>query len=417
MVKKISAFMATALGLLLLVYSATRSLNFIGLTLPADKQILAWFGLAALDGGLIAWLLAYLYGSRGGWQRAISLLMIIADLLGAVAMFTLDTLYQTGLNGMTTALTPDEIQMAVLALSGVIALNIAATVAHHLTEPERLKEAAEEEAFSKVEEATLKQISKNADQLAAQLAPTLAADWMSNTRARYTAYLGSGKIPSMIVDSIAKDVPAAPEPARQLETTQDIEEVLFKSTPSVVPAAARSQPAPLASASAARPAGWWNHPAQVETAIRFLADMNAKGWEAMSENERAEYGELIHGVPGLVGKAVGLWRNEVAGPYAAKFDRMATGWFILIPGWIYPLYQAVAKDGSNGLSGDSDRLTVTPANVAEACLSRDGQRPATPEDLVYPWGETDLQPAPQEEAALTMPPLPGFSPNGNGHKK
>jgi len=208
MIKKIGALLVTVLGLLLLVYSATRSLDFIMLTLPADRQILAYFGLAALDGGLICWLLAYQYGSHGGWQRAIAMLMILVDLLGAVAMFTLDTLYNTGQAGMTAALTAEELQTAVLALSGVIALNIAATIFHHLTNPEKLREQAEEEAFSQVEDATLRQISANAQQLAADLAPTLASDWMVNTKARYTAYLGSGRIPAaaQIIDAKARDL-------------------------------------------------------------------------------------------------------------------------------------------------------------------------------------------------------------------
>lgn len=217
MIKRIGALLVTVLGLLLLVYSATRSLDFIMMTLPADRQILAYFGLAALDGGLICWLLAYMYGSSGGWQRAISMLMILIDLLGAVAMFTLDTLYNTGKTGLTAAMTPDQLQTAVLALSGVIAMNIASTVAHHLTDPEKLREQAEEEAFSQVEDATLKQISANAQQLAADLAPTLAADWMINTRARYTAYLGSGRIPSQaqIIDAKSQDVATPSQPAKK----------------------------------------------------------------------------------------------------------------------------------------------------------------------------------------------------------
>jgi len=189
MLKKIGSLLVTVLALALLVYSATRSLDFISLTLPPDRQILAWFGLAALDGGLVCWLLAYLYGSRGGWQRAIALIMIVVDLVGAVAMFTADTLYNTGKTGMTAALTADQLSTAVLALSGIIALNIAATVAHHLTDPDRLKAQAEEEAFEKVESAALGQISKNADKLAAELAPMLADDWMDVTRARYKALL------------------------------------------------------------------------------------------------------------------------------------------------------------------------------------------------------------------------------------
>jgi hypothetical protein len=217
MLKKIGALLATLLGLVLLVYSASRALNFIAMTLPADKQILAWFGLAALDGGLIAWTLAYLHGSRG-WQRPIALGMVLIDLVGAVGMFTLDTLYHMGQSGMTQALTQDELQTAALALSGVIALNIAATVAHHLTDPDRLKEQAEEEAFDKVEDATLKQISQNAEQLAAQVAPMLAQDWADRTRARYLANVG--KQAPLIVDSTAKDAAPAPLPIAWAQPAQ-----------------------------------------------------------------------------------------------------------------------------------------------------------------------------------------------------
>jgi hypothetical protein len=192
MFKKLGSLFVLVLGLLLLGYSASRSIDFIMLTLPADRQILAWFGLAALDGGLIAWLLAYLYGSRGGWQRGISLLMVIVDLAGAVVMFTADTLYNSGQKGLTVAFTPEEMQTFILALSGIIGLNIASVVAHHMTDPEKMKAAAEEEAFSTIEDAALKAIRRNSDQLAAELAVQIADDWTSQTRARYQQALGTG---------------------------------------------------------------------------------------------------------------------------------------------------------------------------------------------------------------------------------
>jgi hypothetical protein len=212
MIKKIGSLMVVLLGLLLLVYSAMRSLDFIELTLPADKKIMAVFGLAALDGGLLAWLLAYLHGSKGGWQRAVSLLMVGVDLLGSVAMFTADTLYNMGTSGITAALSVEQMTNAALALSGIIALNIAATVAFHIVEPEKLREAAEEEAFSRVEEKTLKQIKANAESLAAELAPTLAADWMRQTKAKYTAHLLPVSAPMQIIDAVAVDAkPATPK--------------------------------------------------------------------------------------------------------------------------------------------------------------------------------------------------------------
>lgn len=190
MFKKLGQISATVLAGLLLIYSATRSLDFISLTLPPDKQILAWFGLAALDGGLIAWTLAYLHGAKG-WQRPIAFAMVVIDLIGVITMFTLDTLYNAGTNGLTVSLTEQEIKWAVIGLSAVIGLNIAATVANHLMSPDALRQQAEEEADDKIETATLEQIVKNADALAAEVAPIIANDWINKKRVQHMAKVGS----------------------------------------------------------------------------------------------------------------------------------------------------------------------------------------------------------------------------------
>jgi hypothetical protein len=90
-------------------------------------------------------------------------------------------------------------------------LNIVGTIAHHITDPDKMREQAEEEAFAKVEDATLKQISTNADTLAANLAPILAADWQRQTQARYMAFVGTGQRPT--IDAHAEDVtPGVPMP-------------------------------------------------------------------------------------------------------------------------------------------------------------------------------------------------------------
>jgi len=174
---KLGTILVTGLGVALLIYSATRSLDFISLTLPGDKQILAWFGLAALDGGLIAWLLSYLYGSNGGWQRAIAMLMIVVDFVGAVAMFTLDTIFNAGTAGLIVAMSADTIQTAVLALSMVIALNIGAVVAHHMLDPEMLRRQAEETARAMIEDQAIRLIHENSHQLASEVAPQVANSW------------------------------------------------------------------------------------------------------------------------------------------------------------------------------------------------------------------------------------------------
>lgn len=189
MKKSLSSLLVTALGLALLVYSATRSVDFISATLPPDRQILAWFGLAALDGGLVLWLLFFLSGAKGAMQRGIALLMVVTDFLGCVAIFTLDTLFRTGQAGMTTQLSPAAIQTAVLALSLVIALNIAAVVGAHLSDPETRRQMASEEARDQIEDLAIKQISENSQRLASELAPQVAATWLDDTRAEYAGAL------------------------------------------------------------------------------------------------------------------------------------------------------------------------------------------------------------------------------------
>lgn len=218
MFKKIGSLLVTILGVALLVYSATRSLDFISLTLPADRQVLAWFGLAALDGGLVAWFLAYLYGSSGGWQRGIAILMVLVDFIGAVAMFTLDTLYNTGKAGLTAAMTGNEVQTAVLALSIVIALNIAATIAHHLTDPDQLKAQAEEEARAEVDDLALSLVRQNSKILASQMAPQIAGEWMDSTAAKYRNILKKGRMKEEPIQVL----PAQPAPVQFASTTNAI---------------------------------------------------------------------------------------------------------------------------------------------------------------------------------------------------
>lgn len=193
MKKAIATFLSTALALCLFGYSALRSLDFIQQTLPANQAILSYFAIMATEGGLCLWLLFYLYGAAGAWQRGLSLLMIIVDLAGSVVLFGSDTLLRSGELGLTQALAPEEIRLVVLAMSGIIAANVAASVMAHLTDPENRKAQAAEEANDAIEEAALKQITQNAQSLAAQLAPRLAGDWMTQTEARYTARLGSGE--------------------------------------------------------------------------------------------------------------------------------------------------------------------------------------------------------------------------------
>lgn len=213
MKKVLATMFITAVALVLAGYSAMRSLDFIQLTLPADQAATGYLALIATEGGIFCWLLYFLFGAEGAWQRGIGLVMTLIDLVGSVALFVADTLYRSAERGLTTAMTPEEIRTVIFALSGLIALNVGATVACHLFDPAARKKGAEQEAFSELENATLEAISKDAKTLAATLAPVVAADWINTTRTRYTAALGSGVIPSasQVIDARVREDATPPK--------------------------------------------------------------------------------------------------------------------------------------------------------------------------------------------------------------
>ena len=127
----------------LLVYAASRSLDFVQTTLPAQDQVLGYFALLATSGGMIGWLLVFLYRADGIIQRGTALLMVLIDFAGEAALFTMDTLDRSGENGLVAQMTESEIRTVILAMSALIALNIFATIVFELGKMDVLREIAE----------------------------------------------------------------------------------------------------------------------------------------------------------------------------------------------------------------------------------------------------------------------------------
>ena len=134
--------MATAL----IVYAASRTLDFVNSTLEAEDQIIGYLALFATTGGAIAWLMGFLNNSKGIGQKGISLVMVVIDVLGEITLFTVDTLMRSGEKGMIVTLTQEEIRVTVLGMSLLIGLNIIATFAYHIMDSDNM--AAMEDHFS-----------------------------------------------------------------------------------------------------------------------------------------------------------------------------------------------------------------------------------------------------------------------------
>lgn len=189
MKRTIATIVITVMGLVLLGYTALRTLDLIQLTLPIDQQAIAYLALVAFDGGLLGWLMFFLYGASGSWQRGIALVMIVVSLAGVLIAFGADTIYQASARGTLTELDPATISTAIWAMVLIIGANVAAVTIVHLQSPEARRMRAEEEARDKIEDAAIKKIDENADALAAELAPSLGAAWVKDMRHRYSAGL------------------------------------------------------------------------------------------------------------------------------------------------------------------------------------------------------------------------------------
>ena len=181
---------------MLLIYAASRSLDFILKTLPSDQQTIGFLALAATSGGMIAWLLVFLYKADGIGQKVTAAIMVGVDLIGEFALFTMDTLYQSGQSGMIQQLLPEEIRSVILGMSALIAINIVATVAFHLVDSENMRNMREAFIKDRLENEALKQIEKHGEEIARSLAPQLAEEWRRDFEARFSDMraLGLGNI-------------------------------------------------------------------------------------------------------------------------------------------------------------------------------------------------------------------------------
>jgi hypothetical protein len=153
---------------------------------------------------MLAWLLVFLYKAEGLGQKIIGGLMVGVDLLGEFALFTMDTLYQSGQKGMITALAPEEIRTVILGMSALIAINIIATVAFHLVDGENVRNMRESFVRDRLENEALKLIEKRGDELARNMAPAIAEAWAADFEARFSDMRSLG------LGSLSEKQPPAP---------------------------------------------------------------------------------------------------------------------------------------------------------------------------------------------------------------
>lgn len=158
------------MALALIAYAASRTLDFVSKTLGEHDQVIGYLALFATTGGALAWLAVFLWDSEGIAQKGISLVMIVLDVAGEITLFTIDTLMQSGNNGMVATLAPEEIRLTVLGMSALIGVNIIATFAFHIANPGNLERIEAHFADWKIKQAIQKAKAEKAEAIADEIA-------------------------------------------------------------------------------------------------------------------------------------------------------------------------------------------------------------------------------------------------------
>jgi hypothetical protein len=193
--------LVVAAGLMIFSASGTLSLLQPGL---GDA---AYFALLAFDGGVVAWLMTFMHGAKGGPQRAIAALMIVLDLLGCVVGFGVNLIMTFGKIGEVARLDQSTTFTALLAVVFVIAANIAATVFYHLLSVDNRKRMAEEALHDAIDKAANRKAKAAIPDLADRLADMMTESQMQQLESHYRATVtaASAKRPAL----------AEPQPIRR----------------------------------------------------------------------------------------------------------------------------------------------------------------------------------------------------------
>ena len=177
------------LGLGLLFYAASRTLDFVQMTMPADKQFMGYLYLLSTGIGSLIWMAVYLKKARGAAQRGIAFGMGILDLLGEFVMVYADTQYVSSQSGKVVM---SQEELFILASVGIMGINAIAYYSFKMADPDATADQKVQDLVDDAQEATYKQLNSpeaRAEMIAKHM-PALQAAIMAKVQDSVTDMVG-----------------------------------------------------------------------------------------------------------------------------------------------------------------------------------------------------------------------------------
>ena len=152
-------------------WTASLTLAEVRVILPNDP-ITPYFALALFDGGALTWLLVFLGHAKGLPQRAISIMLLVLDLVGVVVLSAGRLL----MGGQDMANIPQQLGATmVYALIGATIINLIAIYAFHIADPETMQQIELQTLDDTIQAEAISQARANIESEVQQLAAVLAA--------------------------------------------------------------------------------------------------------------------------------------------------------------------------------------------------------------------------------------------------
>lgn len=107
---------------------------FMGL-MPVGWEVVGLLGLAAVDGGVIAWYLLFMRIDQGNSQRTLSVVMFILDIVAAIGSMVAELTRMAAARGEVTNSDPNTRWIMLVAAGVAIGLNVGAYFAYKLFDP------------------------------------------------------------------------------------------------------------------------------------------------------------------------------------------------------------------------------------------------------------------------------------------
>ncbi len=160
--------------IVLALFTGFRSYDFISKTLPAGWELVAYTGLAVLDGGFIIWALAIALSATSAVQVAISWTMWLLDGLGLALVVVADTFFYTHAGAGTQALADTVSTLAAWAFPLMAILNAAAAILYKQFAPSVILSRRKRQKMAEVQHlAALGQLQAEYERLQAAVASDL----------------------------------------------------------------------------------------------------------------------------------------------------------------------------------------------------------------------------------------------------